>query len=283
MFPVNNDGRPLRRERKGKSLARVFTGLTPARQEIMDVLSGQAWFQATDVGLQLQLAHLPHDGPENCDGFLRDLAERPINIAGVTVLHMERLERGNFALTPIFRVVNVTGTEYTYEYVSWRYGPLSGAKGVVFVQDNDEITHFIVLRGQKFATGKYEWDTIGGFIDLNVEGVTNVLQRISKEIKEELGLSDLQITRVIDLGTCTVDAGMTNNRPSLFAAFIDGSEKRRVPVYPDNPDEFELRSGVVVFPISQLLSQLETNTDSYFRSTIACVIARGIVDIRRLV
>lgn len=275
----------VRRER-GTTYMRAVIGLTTARQAIMDQLEQRQWFQATDIGLQLQLANLPQDGPENHDGFLKDLAERPEHLTrgGITVLHLARLERGNFSVTPVFRVRNdATRQEYTYEYISWRYGPASGAKGVVFVENNGEITHFIVLRGEKFATAQIEWDTIGGFMDLDVNGVTSVMQRIAVEVKEELGLADLTITKVYDLGPITVDAGMTNNRPNLFAAIIDGSDMKRVPVFPDNPDAYELRAGAVTFPINKLLELVETNTDAFFRSVVSLVLAKGIVDVRKLV
>ena len=272
----------VRRER-GTTYMRAVIGLTTARQAIMDQLEQRQWFRATDIGLQMQLAYLPMDGAENSDGFLRDLAARPEHIAGVTVLHMERLERGNFAYISVFRVANDAGTEYTYEYVSWRQGPLSGAKGIVLITENGEITKFAVLRGAKFATGKIEWDTIGGFIDLDVDGVTSLPDRIVVEIKQELGLEDLRISTVHDLGFATIDAGMTNNRPRIFAAVIDGSEAQRVPVYPDNPDEFELRSGVVVLPIENFLSHAEDNTDTFFRSVAMALLAKGIIDVRKLV
>lgn len=262
---------------------RAVIGLTAARQAIMDQLAEREWFKNTDIGLQLELANLPQDGAENHDGFLKDLAARPESMAGVTVLHLQRLERGNFSVTPIFRVRNAAGTEYPYEYVSWRQGPLSGAKGIVLVEENGEIAKFIVLRGEKFATGKIEWDTIGGFIDLDVDGVTSLPDRIIVEIKQELGLEDLRINKVHDLGFSTIDPGMTNNRPRIFAAVIDGSEAKRVPAYPDNPDEFELRSGVVVLPIEKFLSHAEDNTDTFFRSVAIVLLAKGIVDVRKVV
>jgi hypothetical protein len=254
--------------------------LTPERIEIIHQLQERPWYQATSPFLQLELMTLPQSGRENHDGFLQDLVARPEEMGGITVLHLERLSRGNFGLVPIFRVRNAAGTEYTYEYFSWRYGSESGAKGIVFVENNGQLTHFIILRGEKFATGKLEWDLVGGFADLNVDGVSALMQRIAVEVKEELGLPELTIKRVVDFGPHLVDAGQTNNRPVLFAAVIDGSEAEHLSSQPVNPDQFELRSGPVIFPISQLLELVKEIQDGMYRSAAILAIAHGLIDLR---
>jgi hypothetical protein len=83
-------------------------------------------------------------------------------------MSLNRLAKENFAIIPIFDVVNHTGQSFTYEYVSWRYGPRSGAKGLVFVENDGKPTHFVTLSGEKFATGKRETDCPGGFMDIGV-------------------------------------------------------------------------------------------------------------------
>lgn len=244
----------------------------------MEQLMECPWFQASHVTIQAELAQLPCEGRENHDGFLQDLANRPNTMGGLTVLELVKLAHGNFALIPIFKVRNEQGAEYTYEYVSWRYGPASGAKGIVFVRNGGVITHFLLLRGDKFATGSIEWDLVGGFIDLDVNGVKNALDRFAVEIREELGLPDLKIDDdIIDFGPQLIDSGMTNNRPTFFVAFIDGSEAVRLTETPFNPDEFELKARVVVIPISQLTEMVKKVPDGYFRSVVALCAVNGLV------
>ncbi len=252
---------------------------TPERRSIGEKLREKSWFKATDPELQKQLLTLPDKGKANHDGFLGDLANRPDELSDIKIERMVALPRGSFALVPKFEVSKKDNPSmrYTYEYVSWRNGPLSGEKGVVFVENGGKTTHFIVLRGEKFATGKPSWDSVGGFADLGVDGVTKLDERTAKEIQEELGIADIKVNRKVSLGKVNPDVGMTNNEPNLFAAFIDGDMASKIKQKPLNGDIYELKSGAVVFPIDQLPSVVMTNTDGYFLSTIARAWAKGVI------
>ncbi len=252
---------------------------TPERRGIFEKLQEKHWFKETDSSIQKALLALPSKGRENHDGFLEDLANRPEEVANVKVERMIALPHGSFTLVPKFEVSRLDNPSmrYTYEYVSWRTGPLSGAKGVVFVENEGQTSHFIVLRGEKFAPGKNVWDTVGGFVDIHSDNVTTIDERVVHEIHEELGANDITINKVVDLGKVLPDAGMTNNEPSLFAAFIGVNDLSRLAAYPINPDIYELKSGSVIFPIEQLPDVVMQNTDGYFLSTIARAWAKGVI------
>lgn len=262
-----------------QEMALALKQATPERRAIFEQLQEKQWFQHTDPSLQKALLTLPSKGRENHDGFLEDLAKRPEEVANVKIERLVDLPHGSFALVPKFEVSRLDNPSmrYTYEYVSWRTGPLSGAKGVVFVEKDGQTTHFIVLRGEKFAPGKKTWDTVGGFIDLDSDGVKNLDERTVHEIREELGVKDLKIRSVVNLGRVLPDAGMTNNEPLLFAAFISDADKSRIASQPVNPDVYELKSGALVLPMEQLPDVVMTNTDGYFLSTIARAWAKGII------
>jgi hypothetical protein len=247
------------------------------RRPIVDALKQRGWFNNTNQELQAELVTLP----DNHNGFLADLAERPEEVGGLEVSEMVELPRGAFALIPKFKVIRQEdGTEYTYEYVSWRQGPDSGAKGLVLVEgDEGEYTHFIVLRGDKFATGEKEFDLVGGFAEPGEDGSIALQDRFVKEIQEELGLPDLEVKRAIPLGKVHVDAGMTNNHPSIFGAVIDGSEAERLSDSPVNPDIYELKSGTVVFPMSQLKELIKANDDAFFLTTVVRMVAEGEIEL----
>ncbi len=248
-------------------LTRFADGLTKSRLAIARELVKRRWFQATKPELQAELITLPQTGKENHDGYLSDLAARPEHIGGVEVLRLHKLARGTFALISIFDVRNTAqGHEYTYEYVSWRYGPLAGTKGIVFVRPapDQAPTHFIVLVGEKFAPGRKVYDAIGGFIDLGVEGVQTLTDRILLEVKQEIGVADLNVDEVIDLGEFYPDTGMTNNKPGSFVAFITSDQAGRVPAHHTNEDIYELKSGAVIFPLDQLRQFCQANGDSFF-------------------
>jgi hypothetical protein len=224
---------------------------------------------------------LPQEGATNHDGFLDDLAGRASFLGGVQVDSMVALNRGNFALIPVFNVTNTeNGQQYTYEYVSWRQGPHSGAKGIVFVRPplpGAQPTHFITLVGDKFAPGTLVDDTVGGFMDLGVGGVQKVMDRIGKEVREETGVEDLVIDEVVELGQIHPDVGMTNNYPSIFTAFISSAEAARIPVNPINPDTRELRSGALVTPMRNLRQFVLFNTDAIFHAAMLRAIANDTI------
>lgn len=267
-------------------LIEASIGFTPERKLIVESLMERPWFQRTSPELQLELAQLPDKtkGSANHDGFLADLAGRPDIINGLEIVKLDKLPRGNFALIPTFKVKNPAGQEYTYEYVSWRYGPNSGAKGLAFIRNQGEITHFIVLRGGKFATGKSEFDSIGGFVEpKDKESITNVAKKTAeRELKEELGVPELKIEKVFDLGKVLTDAGMTNNNPGLFAAIIDAEEASKISDTPLNPDKFELKAGALIVPIGQLPEVIKNNQDAFFLAAVARSAAHGIIDFGKL-
>jgi hypothetical protein len=260
------------------ALDRSLSGASAERRDIFEQLKQRPWFRNTSLDLQIELAGLPAEAKCNFDGFLRDLANRPDRISNVNVISLERLARGNFAIVPIFNVQNDKGDRFTYEYVSWRYGPQSGVKGLVLIETGGVPTHFVVLRGEKFATGKIEADSVGGFIDLNVDGVLKAVDRVKKEIQEELGLPDVKLIRdPVELGKLAVDPGMTNNRPGLFLASIDASDAEKLQRNPINPDPYELAGAAIVYPISQLKEVVLRNEDSFFLSCVARAWASGAI------
>lgn len=262
-------------------LAQFVGQLTEARQAIAQELVKRKWFQATDAALQTELVTMPQEPAENHDGYLSDLAARPEELGGLQVLSLSKLARGKFAIISMFNVRNIAkGHEYTYEYVSWRYGSLPGAKGLVFVRPSpsEAPTHFIVLIGEKFAPATKVYDTIGGFIDLGVEGVQSLHDRILLEVKQEVGVEDLEVDSIIDLGQIYSDPGMTNSKPGSFVAFISSDQAERIPKDTVNADIHELESGALVVPLEQLREFVRNNTDALFHVALLKAVASTETD-----
>lgn len=248
-------------------------------QMLLGKLTSRTWFQNTSTDLQHELLSLPVDAANKNDwtGFLDDLANRPESLGGVTQLRLAKLLCGNYGAIVMFEVTNQAGGVFTYEYFSWKHGSMSGAKGVVFVRTGDDITHFIVLRGEKFGPAKFCWDTTGGFADLGAEGVFTIPDRIKLEIQQELGSDDIHVGQVYDLGRIMTDAGQTNNNPGVFAAVIDVENANKVSRTPVNADVYELSAGAYVFPIEQLRTHVLENGDTFFQTAVLRSIAKGII------
>ncbi len=231
-------------------------------------LTNRSWFMASDPEIQEQLLELP----ENCNGFLADLATRPTEGGGVRLVKLAELlipkARPIFGIFVVFQVQNLTNNAiYHYQYFSWKQGPESGAKGLLLIKDKNtsQISHLVVLRGFKFATGKEEFDCIGGFAELNESGIQGMLDRFKSELQEELGLSEAPpIEQIIDLGRLTPDPGMTNNRPQIFTAIISSEHANKIRQgLANNPDPWEMRAGVLVIPISHLPELVMQDDDGF--------------------
>jgi hypothetical protein len=262
-----------------QELDMILKRSTPERRAIYEKLRDKEWFRNTDIGLQKKLMQLPDKGKRNHDRFLEDLSDRPGVMGNVKVERLIDLPHGNFALIPKFEVsrTDQPNMRYTYEYASWYTGPLSGAKGVVFVEKDGATTHFILLNGEKFATGKPQLQAIGGFYDKGYNGIHTITDTIVNEIREELGSKHLEIKKFENLGMVQPDAGLTNNAPELYAATISADDLPKLSAEPVNTDVYELKHGAVIIPIAQLPDIVMTNSDGYFLSTIAKVWAKGII------
>ena len=262
------------RKRYGKLLAKM----TVERREIAETLFIRKWFLETDVKLQKELLAMP----ESWNRFLADIASRSELVGGITVLSLAKLARGNFTAIPVFNVLNPEkGNKYTYEYVSWRFGPNPGSKGVVLVESGGKITHVIVLKGPKFASGiKEVYDTPGGFIEYGEDGKTKMEEGIKREVREELGVKELRVGKVYDLGRFLPDTGMTNNNPHLFAAVISEAEAKKIKNQVDNLDPYELRAQLLVLPMSSLRDVVIETEDAYFLAVVAKLDALGVIDLR---
>lgn len=257
----------------------VLTRTTPERRMLYEKLRTKKWFRNTDLTLQKELISLPDKGKRNHDRFLEDIAGRPDTVANIKVERMIDLPHGSYALVPKFEVSRTDnpGMRYTYEYASWWTGPLSGAKGVVFVEKDGKLTHFIALKGDKFATGKPQIGAFGGFYDKGSDGMRTITDSIITEIREELGNPDLEIKKFENLGVVQPDAGLTNEAPELYAASISAEDFFKLSSEAVNPDLYELKQGAIVVPIEQLPDIVMTSTDGFFLSTIARAWAKGII------
>jgi ADP-ribose pyrophosphatase YjhB (NUDIX family) len=254
------------------SFMRLATeGMSPERTAIFAQLEGKAWWRNTANELKYDLLIRP----ENWNGYLADLAKRPEVIGNATQREIVEIPRTTFGGSTMFLVQTAGQADTnTYEYHSWRFGPRSGAKGVVFVKDpiTGQVTHFLLSRGMKFAPAELCWDCHGGF----VEGNETLADNAMREIREELGVEDLKV-KVVPLGTMRPDAGLTNNHPSVFVAFITTDEAANLPHEPVNPDPYELETKLHVFPIEQLPQLIDENDDAFFQTSVLRALRKGLL------
>jgi 8-oxo-dGTP pyrophosphatase MutT (NUDIX family) len=238
--------------------------------EALKKIQTKQWYKNTTTEIQSMIENLS----EKWTGYLVDLANRNDVIGGLEVVTMAELLLGGFGCLTRFDVRNPEGKAFKYEYFSWNKGPMSGAKGIVFLSDPfGKINAFVYLEAEKFAAGgKMCVDLPGGFAEeIDMATAEKFLANMVRELKEEMGITSTTILSIDQLGQYSPDYGMTNNSPFLFSVVLasdlvfDGK----------NTDKFEVRSKVKVRPIGELKDFVATCSDGFFLATIAKMWAKG--------
>lgn len=275
--------------------------LAAERAEILSRLETKPWYVAADFDVKATVVGLPMD----YNGFLEDLAARPDEKLpdGTRQLKLLKVTTMPFSLVAVvFWVETPAGLRYwdqfvgkgkdkkpgpclkqaTYEYISWKSGPVSGTKGIVRLMDNGEPTHIVIVRAAKFATAKLEYDIPGGFGD---PASPTLRDDFLREVAEELGFPQGKLPTVLathELGRLLVDGGQGNNRPYLFCADIDAAEAANINA-DENPDQWELHGGAMIIPIDKVHDLVQVDEDAYFGSVLLRMVANNLLPVTCLV
>ena len=177
--------------------------LSPKRLPLAEKLLSLSWFFSSAPEVQREVLTLPED----FQGYLEDLAGRPDEIGELDIICLNKVLKGKFLVTSIFEVRStLTNQEFTYEYISWKYGARPGAKGIIFLESNGEITHFLVAKEFTFSTASENYEAIGGlYVHLFENKPFNLPKKIENEIRFHLGIDKIEFKRVFDLGKSSPD------------------------------------------------------------------------------
>lgn len=246
--------------------------MTKERQEIFKKLEKHSWFKNTETKIKEELENLAED----YNPFLEDLASRPDEIGELDVLKMIKVGYGHFMVMPVFEVRStITNQVFTYEYCAWKTGRNPGMRVLIFLEREGEITHFVVANSHKFSTGGAAYDCIGGlYLHFFENKIVNLPKKIENEFRFHLGVDKIEFKKIVNLGHCHPDLGMTNNQSDLYAATVDISHLPNIAT----KDDFRLTHKPVgielkILPITELRDFiLNKIDDNYFLSTIARIL-----------
>lgn len=262
-------------------LAEHFVEQNLVRYEIvMKNLESKKWYQASSDSVKDEIKSLGIN--PSTFGYVEDLAMREDQLSGDKLIKLDKIAHGEpefgiYGITTWFDVLNEKKETRQEGYFSWGWGPKSGAKLLVLVRRNKEITHFAFQRENKFPTGAVDYSLAGGFPKLN----ESILNFIIRSLKKDLGLDikdgGVTLNEIISLGRIEPDSGMTNNHPNLYAVIIDLDETK----YPDVQagDKFEEGEGIVLWPIDEVSEIVNKSDDAYFLSALARITLSGIYTI----
>ena len=260
-----------------KNIEELGVSLPLERQKILSILSDKKWFKQTDFELKKELLTLPDDWA----GYLSDLSKRKDEIGGLEVMKMISIQRGDFVALTRFKVrVMATNEVIDYgEYETSKYGSNPGFRGILLLEIAGELKYFILKKSEKFAVGSLVYDSLGGMIKFENGELVNMPKRIEDEIKRQLGLSELEIKRFIDLGQMHTDVGRSSNHISLFAAVIDANKAKNIKDLEDKLFTKTKRVSfkVVVEPIDKLSQYINKVDDSFFLACVARLISQNII------
>jgi len=251
--------------------------LPPNRQLLAAKLMEKNWFKNTDLSIQKSILSLPDD----FEGFVFDLSNRPDHLGNLEIVRLQKLVSGHELITPVFEVYSQdTQKTFTKEYVSWKIGRYPGAKGILFIEMQGKITHFITIETPKFPIGEFTHDALGGIYQYSKEDIADLPAQIKKIVKTKLGLKTLNIKRLIDLGRIFSDNGLTINNPNIFAAIIDGQEAKIISKINKSDIQREvLEYKINIVPIEQLDMYIAKIDDVFFLSIISRLLAKRIISL----
>jgi len=262
--------KPAKKEEVAFDADKHFVEQNLVRYEIvMKNLESKKWYQESSAEIRDEIKTLGIN--PSTFGFVEDLAGRDDHINGDTILKLSKIEHadpkfGVYGIGSWFEVENKLKVKRMEGYYSWGWGPKSGAKLLVLVKRKGEITHLATQREQKFPTGGVEYTLAGGFPKLNESVLDFIIRSIQKDLNLSVAKNDVVLDQIISLGRLNPDAGMTNNKPNLYAVIVNLSDD----LYKDcqKGDKFEEDEGIVLWPIDKLSDLINKCDDAYFLSAL---------------
>ncbi len=268
------------KKRKVLGLEQKMLKKTGRARFVTKKLRSRQWFKKTRKSLKSKLIELARN--PRTHGFVEDLANRPDDIGNTKHLKLIKMEHapekyGIYGIAAWFLVETDKGERKVEGIYSWAMGPKSGAKLLVLIRHKRKITHIVLLKNEKFPVGARMYDLAGGFPRLN----ESVFEMISRQLKEELGIdgsSSMNVGEIVGLGRVAPDAGMTNNRPFLYAVIVDLVDKVFPPL--NIGENYETKEGLVLWPIEKLSELVNKVDDAYFLSALTRINLGGVGNIK---
>jgi hypothetical protein len=247
------------------------------RKVILKKLGETEWYKKSSKEIKEELKSLP----DEFNGFLSDLSERPETIGNVDVIKMIKLNHGHYLVNPVFEVrSNLTNEIFTYEYSSWKYGKETGCKGIVLVEVEGEIEYLLVKNANKFPVGENITEALGGFYtNFTDNKLVSFPKKTEEQIKRVLKIEELKIKKYIELGDFYPDAGLSNQKVTLFGAIVEIKNKEGVVDYFQKNKVLEGRVNfeIEVWPFEKIADLVRESKDGYLLACLTRLTANGII------
>lgn len=154
-------------------------------------------------------------------GFKTELLVKPDKVNDLEILSLADLCWSDHFVIAKFEVKSIrTGKIYFEEFVSRRGGRFHSLRGIVLLEKNGKITHFVVRKCQRFGLGQEIYESIGNIYqpieELRKDKIV-LSSYIEAELAKCLHVPKIRVDRFFDLGNVVTDTSMFNNIVRIFA------------------------------------------------------------------
>lgn len=245
----------------------ILSSLEEGRRAIVDRLVEKNWFKKSPFEVQKTLLELP----KGYDGMLRELSIRSDNIGNVEIISMNKIiSSGSLAILNFKARSILTNEQIEYEYFCHMSGNNPNCRGIVLVEESNEIKYFILKKSVDFAAGTTVLGSISSYYpEFSNNNLVSLPSKIESQIKKMLGNEKLNIKRYIDLGGVFTDSLMTSNYTSLYAIIV-ANENTTIN---QQSNDLEMES------IDKLGLYINKANDGYFLAIISKLAALNIINL----
>lgn len=249
-----------------------------SRSEAENKLKSLKWYMNSDQEVQRKIVDLP----ESFDGFLNDLCDRPEIFSDFEVIKMEDLFINDHFAHAVFQVKSIfTGVTSQKVYTSWKKGVYHSMRGIMLLETENVVTHFIVRKCSRFAICREIEESMGsiyppGSMDqAEVEMITYIEDQFAKQMR----VPSLTFSKYFDLGYVYPDPAMSDNAVGLFASILKNPSYKTVEQYVNGKkyDDKGYAFSFSIKPISELLNFLSETNDSFLLAIFGRLQALNVI------
>jgi hypothetical protein len=235
-----------------------------SREEAITLLKSKSWFLNSPESVREAIMALP----EICNGFVNDLADRPEAFGDFVFLKISDFTYSKpFAFCTFDVKSTFTGQIYKKVVTSWDKGTFHSIKGIILLETNGKISHFVVRTYESFSASKVLIESVGSiFPPENFRSGDKLpIVYLESELKRMMRLPDIKISKCIDLGQVYPDQSMSDNIVSLFAAIVKvkSAENFNIFIKDKKYDDGKYTYSFIMYPIEELLNFLSQTQDSF--------------------
>lgn len=250
------------------------------RKKAEDLLRSRLWFKNTNQKIQRQILDLP----ERSNGFINDLADRPEKFGDFEIIRMNIFTYAKpFAFCSFEVKSNFTGEIYQIVVNSWDKGMFHSLRGIILLESNGKISHFVLRNVQRFSASKEMSESLGSIYPPENFRSGNKLPVVYLEnkIQEMMRLPKIKIEKCFDLGQIYPDPGMSDNIVSLYAAVIKIKSPEEFESYIKDKkyDDRNYTFSFSMRPVEELLNFLSQTQDSFLLAIFGRLQALNIINL----